>query len=159
MNGPAATGRHCPEGWTLYPFPGPNFKGATDSASSESAYYNFTDRFNLLGVGENVPLATGNQSEGVLALVDGEFHTFRVPYPLGSFFGKGLDGRIDDPDAGWKGRAIWTTSGSRAHSTPRVAPSALRRSSNSRCGRSAGALIRTLRQTALHDVRVPFGWA
>ena len=114
LNGPEATGRHCPEGWTLYPFPGPNFQGAVESASSESAYYNFTDRFDLLGVGENVPLATGNQSEAVLALVDGEFLTFRVPYPLGSFYAKGLDGRIDDPDAGWKGRAIWTTSGSRA---------------------------------------------
>ena len=127
LNGPTATGRHCQEGWTLYPFPGPNYKDATDSASAESAYYNFTDRFNLLGVGENVPLATGNLSEGVLALVDGEFYNFRVPYPLGSFFGKGLDGRIDDPDAGWKGRGVWTTSGSRApfHAeggTDRVAP-------------------------------------
>ncbi|MYI74699.1 MAG: hypothetical protein F4057_05085 [Acidobacteria bacterium] len=114
LNGPDATGRHCPEGWTLYAFPGPNFQGAVESASAESAYYNFTDRFNLLGVGENVPLATGNLSESVLALVDDEFLTFRVPYPLGSFYAKGLDGRIDDPDAGWKGRAIWTTSGSRS---------------------------------------------
>ena len=127
LNGPTATGRHCREGWTLYPFPGPNYKGAADSGSAESAYYNFTDRFNLLGVGENIPLATGNLSEGVLALVDGKFYNFRVPYPLGSFFGKGLDGRIDDPGAGWKGRAIWTTSGSRApfHAeggTERVAP-------------------------------------
>ena len=113
LNGPTATGRHCREGWTLYPFPGPNYKGATDSGSAESAYYNFTDRFNLLGVGENIPLATGNLSEGVLALVNGKFYNFRVPYPLGSFFGKGLDGRIDDPNAGWKGRGIWTTSGSR----------------------------------------------
>ena len=114
LNGPEATGKHCGEGWTLYPFPGPNYKGAADSVSAESAYYNFTDRFNLLGVGENIPLATGNLSEGVLALVDGEFVNFRVPYPLGSFYGKGLDGRIDDPSTGWKGRAIWTTSGSRA---------------------------------------------
>ena len=127
LNGPTATGKHCREGWTLYPFPGPNYKGAVDSGSAESAYYNFTDRFNLLGIGENIPLATGNLSEGVLALVDGEFYNFRVPYPLGSFFGKGLDGRIDHPGAGWKGRAIWTTSGSRApfHAeggTERVAP-------------------------------------
>ena len=92
LNGPEATGRHCPEGWALYQFPGPNFKGTVDSGAAESAYYNFTDRFNLLGLGENIPLATGNLSEGVLALVDGEFHNFRVPYPLGSFFGKGLDG-------------------------------------------------------------------
>ena len=114
LNGPTATGKHCAEGWTLHPFPGPNYKGAADSGSADSAYYNFTDRFNLLGVGENIPLATGNLSEGVLALVDNEFFNFRVPYPLGSFYGKGLDGRIDDPSAGWKGRAIWTTSGSRA---------------------------------------------
>ena len=125
--GTTATGTHCREGWTLHPFPGPNYKGAIDSGSADSAYYNFTDRFNLLGVGENIPLATGNLSEGVLALVDGEFFNFRVPYPLGSFYGKGLDGRIDDPSTGWKGRAIWTTSGSRApfHAeggTERVAP-------------------------------------
>ena len=36
----------------------------------------------------------------------------RVPYPMG-FFAKGLDGRIDDPNAGWKGRGLWVTSGNR----------------------------------------------
>jgi hypothetical protein len=30
----------------------------------------------------------------------------RVPYPYG-FFPRGLDGRIDDPKAGWKGRGLW----------------------------------------------------
>ena len=29
-----------------------------------------------------------------------------VPYPMG-FYAKGLDGRIDDPNAGWKGRGLW----------------------------------------------------
>jgi len=24
-----------------------------------------------------------------------------------------MDGRVDDPNAGWKGRALWTTSGTR----------------------------------------------
>ena len=57
----------------------------------------------MLGLGKNVPLATGNGSEGLLALVDGKFLTFRVPYPMG-FYAKGLDGRIDDPNAGWKGQ-------------------------------------------------------
>jgi hypothetical protein len=28
--------------------------------------------------------------------------SIRVPYPLG-FYAKGFDGRIDDPNAGWKG--------------------------------------------------------
>ena len=26
LNGPTATGKHCPEGWTLYPMPGPQFQ-------------------------------------------------------------------------------------------------------------------------------------
>ena len=37
----------------------------------------------------------------------------RVPYPM-AFFTKNVDGRIDDPHAGWKGRGLWTTSGTRA---------------------------------------------
>ena len=113
LNGPKATGQHCPEGWTLYAFPGPNYKGATESGSAESAYYNFIDRFDMLGVGRNVPLATGNESESLLALVDGKFLTFRVPYPMG-FYAKGMDGRIDDAKAGWKGKGIWTTYATRA---------------------------------------------
>ena len=27
------------------------------------------------------------------------------------FYSRGLDGRIDDPDAGWKGRALWSNYG------------------------------------------------
>jgi hypothetical protein len=30
------------------------------------------------------------------------------------FYAKGLDGRIDDPNAGWKGRGTWGTYGGRA---------------------------------------------
>src|SRR5215475_3888151 len=113
LKGPAATGKHCPEGWSFYALPGPNYKDAVDSASADSAYYNFVDRFDMLGVGKNVPLATGNESEGLLALVDGKFMTYRVPYPMG-FYAKGIDGRIDDPNGGWKGKAIWTTISTRA---------------------------------------------
>ena len=31
LNGPNATGKHCPEGWTLYPFPGPQFRDVKDA--------------------------------------------------------------------------------------------------------------------------------
>ena len=113
LNGPNATGKHCPEGWAFYPLPGPNYKGAVDSASADSAYYNFVDRFDMLGVGKDIAMATGNESEGLLALVDGKFMTFRVPYPMG-FYGKGIDGRIDDPNAGWKGKAIYSSYATRA---------------------------------------------
>jgi hypothetical protein len=113
LNGPNATGKHCPEGWAFYAFPGPNFKGESEAASAESAYYNFVDRFDLLGVGKDIPLATGNLAEGVHALVDGKFLTFRVPYPMG-YYGKGLDGRIDDPNGGSKGKGLWATFATRA---------------------------------------------
>jgi hypothetical protein len=108
LNGPTATGKHCPEGWSFYALPGPNYKGAVDSASADSAYYDFVDRFDMLGLGKDIPLATGNESEALLALVDGKFVSLRIPYPMG-FYAKGIDGRIDDARAGWKGKGIWTT--------------------------------------------------
>jgi hypothetical protein len=113
LNGPAAaTGKHCPEGWTLYPMPGPQFKDVKDPGSANHAYYIWVDRYNTLGLGPNVPIATTNGGESLLAIVDGKFVDIRVPYPLG-FFSKNVDGRIDDPKAGWKGRGLWTTSGTR----------------------------------------------
>ena len=59
-----------------------------------------------------MPIATGNLNDSLLALVDGKFVVLRVPYP-GGFFTKGMEGRIDDPNGGWKGRALWTTFGTR----------------------------------------------
>ena len=111
LNGPAATGQHCPEGWTLHRLPGPSFKDMP-GFSVESSYYTWVDQHNTLGLGSNVPIATGNLFDGVHALVDGTFVTLRVPYPLG-FYSKGFEGRIDDPEAGWKGRGIWVPSGDR----------------------------------------------
>ena len=113
LNGPAATGQHCPEGWTLYPFPGPQMQGIADSGSAEASYYSWVDLFDTFGLGANVPIATGNQHGALLALVDGKFVVLRVPYPLG-FYAKGLDGRIDDPEAGWKGMGLWSTWATRA---------------------------------------------
>jgi hypothetical protein len=113
LNGPAAaTGKHCPEGWTLYQFPGPQFKGVTDPGSADHAYYVWVDRYNTLGLGPNVPIAEANGAEALLALVNGKFVTIHIPYPMG-FFSKNVDGRIDDPGTAWKGRGIWTTTGTR----------------------------------------------
>ncbi|MCL2384834.1 MAG: carboxypeptidase-like regulatory domain-containing protein [Alphaproteobacteria bacterium] len=112
LNGPSATGGQCPEGWTLYPFPGPQFKGLTDSGSAESSYYTWVDQHDTFGLGPNVPIATGNASDALLALVDGKFVILRVPYPIG-FYAKALDGRIDDEKAGWKGKGLWSTYGTR----------------------------------------------
>ena len=113
LNGPkAAEGKLCPEGWTLVPFPGPQFKGVAESGSAEASYYTWVDQFNTLGLGNNTPMATGDANELLMALVDGKWVNMRVPYPMG-FFAKWMDGRIDDANAGWKGRAVWTTYGNR----------------------------------------------
>jgi hypothetical protein len=108
LNGPTATGPHCPEGWTLYPFPGPQLKGVTESGSAEASYYTWVDQHDTFGLGRNVPLATGNANESLIALVNGTFVNLRVPYPMG-FYAKWMDGRIDDPNAGWKGKGLWST--------------------------------------------------
>jgi len=108
LNGPTATGRHCPEGWTLYPFPGPQLQGVTESGSAEASYYTWVDQHDTFGLGRNVPMATGNANESLIALVNGAFVNLRVPYPMG-FYAKWMDGRIDDPNAGWKGKGLWST--------------------------------------------------
>ena len=85
LNGPAATGRHCPEGWTLYQTPGPKFKNVTGSGSADSHYYVWVDQFDTLGLGKNTPIITGNSSDSLVALVNGKFTILRVPYPLGFY--------------------------------------------------------------------------
>jgi hypothetical protein len=112
LNGPQATGDHCPEGWSFYQYPGPGFQGIGEN-SAESSYYTWVDQHNTFGLGEDVPMSTGNLNDGLIAFKDGQMIVLRVPYPLG-FYAKGFDGRIDDPNAGWKGRGLWTTSGDRA---------------------------------------------
>jgi len=114
LNGPqAATGTHCNEGWTFYKLPGPQLQGVSaEEGSAEASYYAWVDRDNTFGLGRDVPITMGNLNGSVLALVNGKFVNIVVPYPLG-FFAKNVDGRIDDANAGWKGRALWSTYGNR----------------------------------------------
>jgi hypothetical protein len=114
LNGPSATGKHCPEGWTLHRLPGPQLRDVKDDGSAEISYYVWVDLDNILGFGKNVPIAMGNGSDSIMPFVDGKFVVLRLPWPSG-LFPKNVDGRIDDPDAGWKGRALWTTSGTRVN--------------------------------------------
>jgi hypothetical protein len=111
LNGPKATGDHCPEGWSFYKYPGPGFQGIGDN-SAESSYYSWVDQHNTFGLGNDVPMSTGNLNDGLIAFKDGQMVVLRVPYPLG-FYAKGFDGRIDDPRAGWKGRGLWAANGDR----------------------------------------------
>ncbi len=114
LNGPKATGAHCPEGWTLYPTPGPRFKGDRNWGSADMHYFNWIDQFDTSGLGRDTPFVNGTNSDSIIALMpDKTFAVIRVPYPLG-FYSRGLDGRIDDPRAGWKGRGLWTAYTSQA---------------------------------------------
>ena len=114
LNGPGATGQHCAEGWTLHRAPGPGLRGVTDENSADFFYYNWVDQFDTLGLGANRPIVNGTFSDSMLVLQpNGEFLVLRVPYPLG-FYTRGLDGRIDDPRAGWKGRGVYANYGPNA---------------------------------------------
>jgi hypothetical protein len=111
LNGPKATGDHCPEGWTFHQYPGPGFAGIGEN-SAESSYYTWVDQHDTFGLGRNVPVSTGNLNDGLIAYANDRMVTLRVPYPIG-FYAKGLDGRIDDPNGGWKGRGLWAANGDR----------------------------------------------
>ena len=111
LNGPKATGGQCPEGWSFYKYPGPGFEGIGDN-SAEASYYTWVDQHNAVGLGKDVPISTANLNDGFAALINGKMVSLRIPYPMG-FYAKGLDARIDDPKAGWKGRGLWSAEGDR----------------------------------------------
>jgi hypothetical protein len=111
LKGPAAMGQHCPEGWDILTTPGPTFQGVDASqGNTDYLYQPWVDRFDILGLGKDTPVVTGTMSDSLMALdrKTQRFWTLRVPYPLG-FYTRWLDGRIDDPKGGWKGRAYWAT--------------------------------------------------
>ena len=104
LSGPAKTdGSQCREGWTLYQTTGPKLKGTDIPADFH--YYNWVDQHDIARPGREhadrhrIELRLAARAEPA----DTEWTTLRVPYPLG-FYSRGLDGRIDDPKAGWKGR-------------------------------------------------------
>lgn len=111
LSGPNATGNHCPEGFALHKYPGPGFDDVPNS-SAEASYYTWVDQHNAVGLGANVPISTANLQDGFVGFKDGKMILMRVPYPMG-YYAKGLDARIDDPNAGWKGRGLWSASGDR----------------------------------------------
>lgn len=107
LNGPTATGQQCPEGWTIYETPGP--KIVDTDVSGDFHYLIWVDIHNTLGLGHDVPIVAGTNSDSLLAFLPDQekWVVMRRPYPMG-FYARGLDGRIDDPNAGWKGRAVWS---------------------------------------------------
>jgi hypothetical protein len=104
LNGPQATGNHCPEGFAFHKYPGPAFEGF-ENGTGEASYYTWVDHHNTFGLGENVPISTANLNDGFIAFKDGQMVMLRIPYPTG-FFAKGLDGRIDDPECRLEGSRL-----------------------------------------------------
>ena len=103
-------GSDCPEGWTLYQTPGPKLKGT--NVPADFHYFNWTDSHNIMQMGQDTPFLTGSNSDSLIGLdtANKKWTYFRIPYPLG-FYARGMDGRIDDANAGWKGRALYSNYG------------------------------------------------
>ncbi len=99
--------------FAYWPLPGPKLKGTgAETGSAEMPYYIWVDQFDTFGMGRNRVIVCGTDSDS-LAVFDPateRFTVIRIPYPL-SFYTRGLDGRIDDARAGWKGRGLWATYG------------------------------------------------
>jgi streptogramin lyase len=101
------------EKFTYWELPGPKLKGTgPETGSAEMPYYLWVDQFNALGMGKDKVIATGTNSDSLVVFDPSteKFTVIRVPYPL-SFYHRGLDGRIDDANAGWKGRGLWADYG------------------------------------------------
>jgi hypothetical protein len=109
--------RMCLPGSRLVPHP--RYRGPA-VFEAEASYYTWVDQHNAVGRGDKIPISTANLNDGFVAFKDGQIVMLRIPYPL-SFFAKGLDARIDDPNAGWKGRGLWSTNGDRSGMTGRRA--------------------------------------
>lgn len=104
-------GDQCPEGWTLWETPGPRFTGA-EGKGTDFHYYTWVDQFDTLGLGKDTVVINGTNSDSLIAFnpETEKFTVIRIPYPMVTFT-RGVDGRIDDREAGWKGRGLWFTNG------------------------------------------------
>jgi hypothetical protein len=61
----AAEGKLCPEGWTLTPFPGPQFKTVAENGSAEASFYTWVDQQNTFGLGDRQLRAIRPKAGGV----------------------------------------------------------------------------------------------
>ena len=109
LSGPTATGQHCPEGWTYYNSPGPNYEGVKNG-SADFHYLMWVDLHDTMGFGKDTPIVAGSNSDSLLAFNQKteKWTIMRVPYPM-DFHTRGMDGRIDDAAAGWKGKGVYAT--------------------------------------------------
>jgi hypothetical protein len=102
-------GDQCPEGWSAHQMTRPLLKGTTHPAEAEMMYLTHVDRHDTLGLGRNAVVSGTVNSDSLQVYVPatGKFLDLVVPYPMG-FFSRSSNGRIDQPQQGWKGRGLWS---------------------------------------------------
>ena len=103
-----ADGQHCPEGWTIYRDNEPEYSNSPYHASEP--YLNHLDSVDALGLGKDAPMyaSINTDSLEVFSPKTKQFVSLRVPYPMG-YFARSATARVDDPNAGWKGKAMWSS--------------------------------------------------
>jgi hypothetical protein len=89
----------------VVPASGTAAEGRAGSGQRRGKLLRLGNRFDTFGLGRDVPIIMGNLNSSILALVDEKLINFVVPYPMG-FFAKNVDGRVDDDNAGWKGKSL-----------------------------------------------------
>ena len=97
--------------WKFWDTPGLKFKGTgKETGSTDFPYYVWVDQFNASGLGKDTVIETGTTSDAQFVFDPKKetFAVFHVPYPM-PYYARGMDGRIDNPNAGWKGRGLWMT--------------------------------------------------
>ena len=97
--------------WKFWENPGLKFQGTgKETGTTDFPYYLWIDQFNASGLGKDTVFVTGTTSDAMFVFdpKTEKFQVFRIPYPM-PYYARGLDGRIDDPNAGWKGRGLWMT--------------------------------------------------
>jgi streptogramin lyase len=101
------------EQFTYWESPGPKLMGAeSETGSADFHYYIFVDQFDAFGLGPDMVILTGSNSDALIIFdpATEQFTVVRVPYPL-TMYHRGLDGRVDDAEAGWRGRGLWVNYG------------------------------------------------
>ena len=95
---------------SVYSKPSPTFQGAADDLRTDMLYLTHMDHANALGLGKDAVMADDMNSDSFFVKLPGasQVITLRVPYPLG-FYSRSASGRIDDAQAGWKGRGVWSS--------------------------------------------------
>ena len=97
--------------WKFWDNPGVKFKSTgAETGTTDFPYYLWVDQFNVSGLGKDTVFVTGSASDAMFVFDPKKesFSVFHIPYPM-PYYARGLDGRIDDAKAGWKGRGLWMT--------------------------------------------------